>query len=176
MPRVTAARVHPGGCLCSPQTCYNGLVQLNMGCGNHPLPHYLNLDLRLPCDLQLDLRDPLPFASHSIERIYAACAVCYLTLAEWERAKREWARVLAPGGIIEILEHNALGVLSQFLADPRQRWTRWAETVWGSERYGFYQWMPTPDKLVSDFAAEGLTLADAHNSDPLTINMLFQKA
>lgn len=87
----------------------NGKLRLNLGCGHHPLPDYLNVDQRaLPqVDIQADaLR--LPVAANSVQTIRAAHLIEHFTLADLRRRVLPyWRDCLQPDGTLHLIAPNA---------------------------------------------------------------------
>lgn len=77
-------------------------LRLNLGSGSQPLHDYLNIDLHKEADIQHDLTTPLPFSAGEVDKIYTCHVVEHFTRKEWEFVRRDWARVLKPGGELEI--------------------------------------------------------------------------
>jgi len=46
-------------------------LRLNVGCGKNIKQGWINIDLSKEADLQLDVREPLPFASESASMVYS---------------------------------------------------------------------------------------------------------
>jgi len=109
-------------------------IRLNLGSGFHPKPGWINVDLidDLP-DLQLDLREPLPFADNSASQIYTEHFFEHLSftaagdsLAREIESRdspsdaltflRECLRVLMPGGRIDVGVPDAEVALRDYLA------------------------------------------------------------
>jgi len=127
-------------------------VRLNLGSGFHPKPGWINVDLVDGLsDLQLDLREPLPFADNSVAQIYTEHFFEHLSftspadsLAREIEAPdspsdaltflRECLRVLAPGGTIDIGVPDAEVALHDYL----QRQTAGGNGWWGPK------WCDTP--------------------------------
>jgi predicted SAM-dependent methyltransferase len=111
-----------------------GLLRLNLGSGSHPKPGWVNVDLADDrADIQLDLREPLPFPDASVEAVYAADAIDSLSYANlgdstsWAldtpgapsdalALLRECRRVLRPGGRLDIVVPDAECMLDAYAA------------------------------------------------------------
>ena len=84
-------------------------LRLNLGCGKpghldwHPLPGMVNLDKGLGWRFEDGLGD---FADGSVAGITVSHAMMYVDEADWPTVCREFARVLAPGGIVRITEDD----------------------------------------------------------------------
>jgi predicted SAM-dependent methyltransferase len=139
-------------------------LRLNMASGHHPKPGWVNIDLFAPtADLRLDLREPLPFPDNSVGYIYAEHFFEHLNYAElsdsagWEGEGpgrpseamaflRECRRVLAPGGILDIVVPDAEGIVQEY-ADrhasgfPKYEWwgPKWCDTPMHCVNYVFRQ-------------------------------------
>lgn len=113
-------------------------MKLNLGCGDHILPGWTNVDyalgarvMKLPLFPRLnrrwkllrtdwsseivvhDLRRRFPWADDSVDAIYSSHTLEHLTRAEGRRFLGECYRVLSPGGIIRIVVPD----LRRFVAD-----------------------------------------------------------
>lgn len=77
-------------------------VKLNLGCGRHREPGWINADVRLSdaVDVRLDAEKPLPFKTRSLAGIRAIGLLEHLW--HWENLMMEAARVLHPGADFEI--------------------------------------------------------------------------
>jgi predicted SAM-dependent methyltransferase len=79
--------------------------KLHLGCASTILPGWINVDLfgRLPADVALDLRRPLPIADSSVDAIFTEHMLEHLTYGDAVVLVRECARVLRPGGLMRIV-------------------------------------------------------------------------
>lgn len=81
-------------------------VKLQIGCGPHPLPGWLNSDISYtPCRkgaLYLDAGKPFPFPDHSIDFIFSEHVFEHLTYAQGRNMLQESFRVLKASGTIRI--------------------------------------------------------------------------
>ena len=78
-------------------------VALNLGCGFQKLPGMVNVDAFENCepDIKWDLNNfPYPWEDNSIHAIFAAHIFEHLD--DWWGALKECARILVPGGTLEI--------------------------------------------------------------------------
>lgn len=75
------------------------MTKLNLGCGDAKLDGFVNLDERWGWRFQ----DGLPnYPDGSVEAITESHALMYVPEEEWPAIFEEFARVLAPGGVIRI--------------------------------------------------------------------------
>lgn len=79
------------------------VTRLHLGCGRIRLPGYINVDiLSSPAvDVQADLAS-LPWPDASVELIYSCAAIEHFGRHQWISVLKEWARVLAPGGLLRL--------------------------------------------------------------------------
>ena len=83
--------------------------RLNLGCGCkgmrswHPMPGLINLDKSLGWRFEDGLGD---FITGSVAGITVSHALMYVQDADWPRVFEEFARVLAPGGVLRITEDD----------------------------------------------------------------------
>ena len=109
-------------------------LKLNLGCGPNLKPGWVNVDLSPEADLQLDLREPLPFDDRSVAMIYSEHFFEHLEYANvfesgaWSGLElpghpsevlallRESLRVLMPGGIFSVALPDAERVIRAYAA------------------------------------------------------------
>jgi predicted SAM-dependent methyltransferase len=124
--------------------------RLNFGIGSHPQPGWIDIDIADPrADLQLDLRERLPFADASVEAIYAANVLDRLTYANPDDSTswtidtpsapsavlallRECRRVLLPGGHLDVVVPDAEPLLAAYAArgEPPFAGSDWEAPPW----------------------------------------------
>lgn len=112
--------------LCGP---YLGTVNLNLGCGRHPIDGWINLD-RVPgdgADIVAELgMETIPLASASVDCVLASHVLEHIT--DIISAMREIHRVLRPGGILVAATPHAA---SDGAWDDPTHVRAFTETSWG---------------------------------------------
>ena len=80
------------------------LHRLNWGCGEDPVPGWINSDVKdTPgIDLPCDIRDGLPLADDSMDYIVSIHALPEIPYGDLVPAIRELRRVLKPGGVLRL--------------------------------------------------------------------------
>ena len=73
-------------------------ARLHLGSGSERLAGWINVDLRDPAELCLNLTRPLPLPDQSVDAIYSQHFIEHITKAQAGQLVRECARVLKPGG------------------------------------------------------------------------------
>jgi SAM-dependent methyltransferase len=105
---------------------------LDVGCGIGVLHRYIRdrfarlcaVDVSTACLEQAARANPgvdyraytgaeLPFATGEFDFAYAICVLHHVPPADWLGFMREMARVVRPGGVLCIIEHNPLNPLTQ---------------------------------------------------------------
>ncbi len=78
-------------------------LKLNLGCGNDVKNDYLNLDLfsKNPNVIRMDIRN-IDLPNNSVDYILASDVLEHFSHRETDKLLSEWARILKPGGEIEI--------------------------------------------------------------------------
>ncbi len=78
-------------------------LKLNIGCGDNLRPGWINIDLSPKAQLQLDLREPLPFEDGSVATVYSEHFFEHLEYPEDAQGfLKESLRVLMPGGLFSV--------------------------------------------------------------------------
>src|SRR5512137_183939 len=82
----------------------DGVVRLNLGSGHLRLPGYVNVDAYADeADVRADISAHLrQYANDSVAEISSHHALEHLPLGALEPTLREWFRVLAPGGELDL--------------------------------------------------------------------------
>jgi len=140
-------------------------LQLNLGSGFHPKAGWINIDLiDGRADLQLDLREQLPFADNSVAHIYTEHFFEHLDFANaddstsWEldtprspsdalTLLRECRRVLVPGGRLDVVVPDAEAILHAYAARRSEPFKK--DDWWGPS------WCDTPMHLVNYLFRQG---------------------
>jgi SAM-dependent methyltransferase len=155
-------------------------VRLNLGSGFRPKQGsgWINVDLSDHADLQLDLREPLPFPDNSVANVYTEHFLEHLNYSNqndslsWELEAphrpsealsflRECRRVLVAGGIFDVVVPDAECIVSEYVARHEQLFPRYE--WWGPK------WCNTPMHCVnlsSDKAASTSTRTTRRRSAP----------
>lgn len=115
VPEVLATyRKQPGGRNSQPKPDLPAVVpplRLNLGCGNpsdrswHPIDGFVNLDKCFGWCFEDGLKD---YADSSVAGITVSHALMYVDRVDWPFVCREFARVLAPGGVVRITEDETI--------------------------------------------------------------------
>lgn len=93
----------------------NGIIKLNIGCGNMILEDWINVDLYNPnADIKGDAL-ALPFPDDYADVLWASHVIEHFHFHDGHKAVREWGRVLKPGGIIIIETPNLVELCKYFL-------------------------------------------------------------
>ena len=109
----------------------SGPRMLNLGCGRHPLPGWLNSDYHPESDreLYLDVRKPFPFEPATFDFVYSEHMIEHLTRAQARFMLGECARVLRPGGRLRVATPNLVFLVEMYRSEktPLQlRYLAWA--------------------------------------------------
>lgn len=143
-------------------------LKLNVGCGPNVKSGWINIDLSQRADLQLDLREPLPFASQSVAVIYSEHFFEHLEYPdEATNFLLESIRILRPGGIFSVgVPDTEWPLVSYVTGDDmyfrmaQERWhPSWCVTKMHSLNYHFRQ--GREHKFAYDFETLSLVLREA---------------
>jgi predicted SAM-dependent methyltransferase len=97
---------------------------LNLGCGDHFHPDWVNLDL-VPASSQVlahDLTSGLPFADKQFDAVYHSHLLEHLTPDDGRRLLEECYRTLKPGGFIRIVVPDLEKIAELYLAMHDRAW------------------------------------------------------
>jgi predicted SAM-dependent methyltransferase len=154
--------------------------RLHLGCGWNRKPGWVNVDVDSGCDLQLDLRRPLPIADDTVSEIYSEHLLEHLAYpADAVNLLRECFRVLRPGGVISVGVPDAGQLLLAYAKDDteyiREAWERWepewCSTAMDSVNYTFrqdgaHQYAYDEETLAGALNAAGFTAIARRDFDP----------
>jgi predicted SAM-dependent methyltransferase len=122
-------------------------VRLQLACGSHALPGFINIDWRetTATDLLCDIRR-LPFPAGSVTEIQCYHALEHFNRKEAERAVEHWASLLAPGGKLVLEVPDFAGLAKRYLKD---RAPMWLDHVFGYGRFvgDLHKWGYTAESL-----------------------------
>jgi len=172
-----AQRTHRAAVAKAGQRVETAPVRLNLGSGRRPRTGWVNVDLHeRGADLQLDLREPLPFRDASVAEIAAEDLLDHLSYPNliestaWEletpqtRSEalgllRECHRVLVAGGRLEIVVPDAERILQAYVA-RRERGFR-------GEDWDGPSWCDTPMHALNYLFRRGVEHQYAYDYDTL---------
>jgi predicted SAM-dependent methyltransferase len=138
---------------------------LNLGCGPHPKPEWINIDLfDSHADLQLDLRERWPFADASIAHIYSEHVFEHFEVhEEVSHFLSEAHRVLQPSGVLDVGVPDTEWPLQAYGNPDNPYWPfakavhpRWCETQMDHINYHFRQ--GTEHKYAWDYETLAMVL------------------
>jgi len=113
-----------------------GPHRLNLGCGRHPLPGWLNSDYHPESnrELYLDVRKPFPFEPATFSRVYSEHMIEHLIPSHAALMLSECWRVLQPGGRLRVATPNLVFLIDLYGADNSPLQRRYLE--WAANRAG----------------------------------------
>jgi GT2 family glycosyltransferase/tetratricopeptide (TPR) repeat protein len=126
-----------------------GEVRLNLGCGDKPLPGYINCDL-FPQDGvdEIFSLDEIPYADHSVDEIQSIHSLEHLPRPRAEAAIKEWSRVLKKGGKLRLKVPDFEECCRLFLENPPNVIPDWyLYTIYGVQDFRDVPDAPFKDKV-----------------------------
>ncbi len=111
--------------------------RLNVGCGNHYHPDWVNLDLQSndPNVLCHDVTQGIPFSGDHFDAVYHSHILEHLSPTQGHELVGECFRVLKPGGVLRIVVPDLEEIVQLYLTMHDQAWE-------GDERASVnYHWM-----------------------------------
>ena len=99
------------------------LPRLNVGCGMHREPGWINADAAADAEMRLTVKhdEPLPFRDGELQSVFSEHFIEHLTLEDGLHFLRESARVLRPGGVFRVTCPD-LDTLVAMLGPNDARW------------------------------------------------------
>lgn len=96
-------------------------MKLHLGCGDKYIPGYFHIDIQpYPhVDLVADISSLPTIESGSVDLIYACHVLEHFGRHEYTIPLKEWARVLRPGGILQLAVPDFRAIAQWYLTDPR---------------------------------------------------------
>ncbi|MEO8297189.1 MAG: methyltransferase domain-containing protein [Burkholderiales bacterium] len=147
-------------------------IRLNLGCGDMPLPGYVNVDVAVERagkqpDVCADVRDLSVFASNHADEVMAIHVIEHFHRWEVVDILKEWVRVLKPGGRLVLECPNLISACEALLKDPagaagpgqegsRSMWCFYGDPSW-KDPLMCHKWLYTPQSLAQVMAEAGLT-------------------
>jgi predicted SAM-dependent methyltransferase len=90
-------------------------LRIQLGSGGQRKEGWVNIDLVADADVQLDLREPLPFADSCASLVYAEHVLEHFTYPnEVRHLLGEIVRILAPGGVFKLVVPDAGRALNAY--------------------------------------------------------------
>lgn len=115
-------------------TVLTNLTRLNLGCGDQPLPGYVNTDIRPGVgDATFDARD-IPMPDESVDELVAHDLLEHFPSSQTSGVLGEWRRVLRVRGKLVIRVPNLLA-LSQSIVDGEFP-PEMIRNIYGGHRWG----------------------------------------
>jgi predicted SAM-dependent methyltransferase len=109
-------------------------TRLNVGCGQHPLLYWTNLDADPACPADIHQAvPPLPFTNESLEEIYAGHFLEHLDPSTARVFLQECHRVLVPDGKLGIVVPDTFEVARRYVLGMPDR-VEYPAGVWRSVR------------------------------------------
>lgn len=146
-------------------------VRLNLGCGDMPLPGYVNVDVAVERagkqpDVCADVRDLSVFPSNHADEVMAIHVIEHFYRWEVVAILKEWVRVLKPGGKLVLECPNLLSACEALLKDPEQAagpgpegsrsmWCFYGDPSW-QDPLMCHKWLYTPQSLAQVMHEAGL--------------------
>lgn len=149
----------------------DGIVRLNLGCGDKILPSYINVDvvenrLDMRPDVLCDLHKLSIFENDYADEILSVHVVEHFWRWEVGKILEEWVRVLKPGGKMILECPNLISACEELLKDTKLRaqpgqdgqrtmWVFYGDPQW-HDPLMVHRWGYTPDSLGELMASVGL--------------------
>jgi predicted SAM-dependent methyltransferase len=108
--------------------------KLQLGCGVHLHPGWLNSDLEPPPGaIHLDVTRTFPFADRSFDRVYSEHLIEHVSYRQGAHLLSECRRVLKPGGRLRVATPDLAFLVELYRADKSDRQRNYIE--WSTRSY-----------------------------------------
>jgi predicted SAM-dependent methyltransferase len=120
-----------------------GFKGLQVGCGPHKLPGWINSDLpgNPIADIAIDITDGLPFPDACLDVIYAEEVIEHIDRFEGIEFVKEAYRVLRPGGVLKLTTPDLTNVCRIFLGQHEKAKVEQFATTWISGDFSNEIWL-----------------------------------
>jgi GT2 family glycosyltransferase/predicted SAM-dependent methyltransferase len=118
-----------------------GKTLLNVGCGDHKIPNFINVDINPNADICFDVRKGLPFKNSSIDGIYSEHFIEHLSQSNGISFFRECRRVLKSSGCIRIATPDLDYITKRYFSE---NWFKDPDL----KRFG-YEWVNNPCEQIN---------------------------
>ena len=133
---------------------------LNLGCGGHPFPGWVNIDRStgsrgFPChpDVIADIREALPFADSSVDAVYAGHVLEHIEYEQCPQVVAEIRRVLKPEGRFAVVGPDMDRAVGE--------WAEFQPLIWPGLVGEWSSWPGAGHQYISTAANTLPLLADA---------------
>jgi predicted SAM-dependent methyltransferase len=127
---------------------------LNIGCGESPLPGFVNVDVEkgVTCDLVCDVRnEKLPYESGTVDQIWMIHCIEHTELKHWEKIFDEYIRCLKPNGILLLSYPEFSECAQRFVHNVGNQRAFWRKTLYGRQLYpSDYHVVPMDSRELKD--------------------------
>jgi predicted SAM-dependent methyltransferase len=156
-------------------------LKLHLGCGTELKRGWVNIDMLEPmADLQLDLREPLPFSNNSVTLIHSEHFLEHFGFPdEVEHLLSESCRVLMPGGVFSVgvpdagslMHAYARGARKVFADEWNPNYPEWLSVPMHRINYAFRQsgehkYAYDEETLLSTLSCSGFVEVRRRDFDP----------
>jgi predicted SAM-dependent methyltransferase len=107
-------------------------IGVHLGCGDHRIAGWVNVDLTFQGDLRVDVTRPLPFRSEAVDFVHTEDLLEHVELEEGKRLLAECFRVLRPGGVLRVLTPDLESLVARVYIGRETRHLAWCETHLGA--------------------------------------------
>lgn len=115
-------------------------VSINIGCGEHRIEGFINVDCiesdTVQPDLVLDIvTQQLPYTNNSVDEIYMLHSLEHIQIYKWGKIFREYFRVLKPNGVLVLSYPEFSECSKRFLENHNNQRAFWRATLYGRQLY-----------------------------------------
>lgn len=132
-------------------------IKLNIGCGEKKFKGWINVDLGLNSDLNIDVRDGLPFKDNSVDFIYNEHFLEHLSFNECYKVLLEFYRCLKKDGVVRMALPDLDYIIKKYNQDwKNQDWLSWSR----------YKFIKTRGQMIN-FSIRGSNHKYLYNQEDL---------
>jgi predicted SAM-dependent methyltransferase len=96
-------------------------ARVHLGCGDHYLEGWWNVDLERKGDVTADLSRSIPFRSGAVDYVHSEDFLEHVDLARGRALLAECFRILRPGGVLRVLTPDLKGLVERLYLDREAR-------------------------------------------------------
>lgn len=135
-------------------------IRLHLGCGDYWRDGAINIDFNVygDTDMLFDIRKPLPFQDHVVERIEAYEVMEHMNKDEMFNILEDWKRLLIENGSVRICVPNMDKLIELYATDKEKA----VDQIYGLEDHPHHKQGFTVETLQAVFEQHGFRAMECY--------------